>query len=129
MNLRREYHQKWYAENKERVLSIQRKHYADLRNKFLDMYGRICTCCGESCVDFLTIEHIQGQQGKDRKVGDKAYLIAIKEYRPDLYEVLCYNCNCAKGKLGYCPHQREKHTVYAPIRALESLNHRRMAVE
>jgi hypothetical protein len=37
-----------------------------------------------------------------------SYRLAAKEYRPDLYEILCYNCNCSKGKHGYCPHQKEK---------------------
>lgn len=30
----------------------------------------------------------------------------IKEDRyPDSYTVLCFNCNCAKGAFGFCPHK------------------------
>lgn len=116
MNLRREYHQRWYAENKDRLLKQSRKLYADYRNDFLDMYGRACACCGETHIEFLTIEHLQGQRGTKRRVGNKAYRDATKEYRPDLYETLCMNCNHAKGRYGYCPHQKEKYTSYIPIR-------------
>jgi hypothetical protein len=76
------------------------------RHLFLEMYGQKCVCCGEGIEPFLTIEHIQGQVGvKHKEAGWVAYKKAIKEYRPDLYEVRCYNCNLVKSKLGYCPHE------------------------
>lgn len=79
------------------------------RETFLNMYGRKCRCCGESTEEFLTLEHINGQKGIERnkkESGKWAYKTAIKEYRPDLFEVLCWNCNCSKGRYGYCPHER-----------------------
>jgi hypothetical protein len=79
------------------------------RKTFLDMYGNKCACCGETIVEFLTIEHKNGQKGlpeHKKKSGGRAYKIAIQEYRPDLYEILCWNCNCARGRYGYCPHQK-----------------------
>ena len=77
-----------------------------LREKFFDMYGRKCVCCGEVIPEFLTIEHINGQKGiKNKKRGSPAWREAIQEHRPDLYEVLCWNCNLAKGLTGTCPHK------------------------
>lgn len=80
--------------------------YLNKRSAFLEMYGGKCVCCGESIAEFLTIEHKLGQKGKKRESAYKAYSNATEDYNPDIYEILCYNCNCAKGKLGYCPHTK-----------------------
>lgn len=90
-----------YKDKKREYQNALRKKYKDT---FLGMYGNSCACCGETIYEFLTIEHKNGQEKITRRTGLVAYRDAIKEYRPDLYEVLCWNCNCAKGKLGYCPH-------------------------
>lgn len=89
---------------RERIKSI--KYQKKNRNKFFELYGIECSCCRESVKEFLTIEHKNGQIGISKKEsGDTAYRKAIKEYRPDLYEVLCWNCNCSKSRYGTCPHQ------------------------
>lgn len=98
------YSKRLYQKNKETKKEYQRKLTREYKQSFLDMYGGKCACCGETIFDFLTIEHKQGQQKATRRTGLVAYRDSVKEYRPDLYEVLCWNCNCAKGKLGYCPH-------------------------
>lgn len=98
------YGKKSYPKHKEGKREYQRRLTAKYKTTFLEMYGNACSCCGESMYDFLTIEHRQGQEKASRRTGLVAYRDAVKEYRPDLYEVLCWNCNCAKGKLGYCPH-------------------------
>lgn len=83
----------------QQVIFRQRKY----RNDFLKMYGEKCRCCGESSKEFLTIEHINGQKGK-KDHSTTAYRKAVLEYRSDIYEILCMNCNHAKGRYGYCPH-------------------------
>jgi len=78
-----------------------------MRKTFLEMYGGKCACCGETMYEFLTLEHRQGQKGIKRskkETGKYSYAKAIKEYRPDIYEILCWNCNCSKSRYGYCPH-------------------------
>lgn len=113
---RREYHAKHKAEENERSRmwshehpnlrsDAQKRHYTKLKNKFLEMYGTRCSCCGETIVEFLTVEHINGQTKSNRETTHAALRNATKEYRPDVYDVLCMNCNHAKGKLGICPHQ------------------------
>lgn len=97
-----------YIKHKDKKAEYQhtlRKKYKDL---FLEMYGGACSCCGETVPDFLTIEHKKGQEKATRRTGLVAYRDAAKEHRPDLYDVLCWNCNCAKGHLGYCPHRPPK---------------------
>ena len=72
------------------------------------MYGRVCRCCGETREEFLTVEHIHGREGKHKgAAGYKLFKLCTIEYRPDLYETLCMNCNFSKGKYNYCPHEKE----------------------
>lgn len=77
-------------------------HYSNNTNK--------CTCCGESEVRFLTIDHINGNGSEHRKsskcgTGSVFYDWLIKEGMPEGYQVLCYNCNLARARHGICPHQ------------------------
>lgn len=86
-----------------RIRDLQ--HRKEVRRLFLKMYGGRCSCCGETKEEFLTIEHKNGQVKGKKEVGIVAYRLATKEYRPDLYCILCWNCNCSRGRYGYCPHQ------------------------
>lgn len=112
----KEYKQRYYQENKELFRERQRewskthkdvrhRYYMNSREKFFEMYGYLCKCCGESIKEFLTIEHIHGRDTHKKNSAQVDYNKAVIEYRPDLYEVLCLNCNHAKGRLGYCPHK------------------------
>jgi len=94
------------ADKKEFIKEISRRYHKHIKDTFFEMYGNRCVCCGETNIEFLTIEHKLGQRGVKKKESSfRAYISATKEYQPDTYEVLCMNCNHAKGKLGYCPHQ------------------------
>lgn len=70
-----------------------------------------CNCCGESILEFLTIDHISGNGEKHRMKINKrgtAFFIWLRDNNfPEGYQVLCYNCNCAKGFYGVCPHQNK----------------------
>jgi hypothetical protein len=101
---------KYYEIHKKELNDNQREHNIKIRIKFLVMYGDKCVCCGESKRIFLTMDHVQNDGNQRReKYGNnnlKEYRIALKEYRPDIYQVLCYNCNHAKHlNGGKCPHQ------------------------
>jgi hypothetical protein len=69
-----------------------------------------CACCGESHVEFLSIDHINGGGNKHRKslhltgMGHNFYRWLIKKEFPEGYRVLCMNCNFSLGHYGYCPH-------------------------
>lgn len=71
-----------------------------------------CACCGESMLDFLSIDHIDGGGNEHRKQkgiwGSGIYRWLKKNGFPAGYQVLCHNCNQAKGFYGICPHQRAK---------------------
>lgn len=68
-----------------------------------------CACCKETEMKFLAIDHINGGGGKERretksKGGQKTYRLLRKNKYPTGYQVLCHNCNMAKGFYGKCPH-------------------------
>lgn len=75
------------------------------RQTFLFMYGNACQCCGETCERFLCLDHINGQAGKKREHSGTAYSKAIASYQPDLYRILCWNCNSAVRYGRTCPHK------------------------
>lgn len=85
-----------------------KENYLKLREKFFEMYGKFCSCCGESQPEFLSLEHKQGQPvGRKNKENTlQATKRAVSEYRPDLFEVLCHNCNQAQKFGAVCPHKR-----------------------
>lgn len=102
----KEYYQTHRDEWKSYYENQQKDKNRKIRNLFLEMYGNKCSCCGENIEEFLTIEHIHGQVGQKRESSLTAYKKAISEYRPDLYETLCMNCNWARCRFGSCPHEK-----------------------
>ena len=66
-----------------------------------------CTCCKENNYMFMSIDHINGGGTKHRKkIGGGAtfYSWLKRNGFPEGYQVLCFNCNCAKGFYGKCTH-------------------------
>ena len=103
-----EYQRNHYQENKE-AKQKRRKELCDAeRNKFLELYGGKCECCGESQKLFLAIDHVQGQKGiTNKETGIKAYRKANKKLDKTMYRILCHNCNFATRFDGsVCPHQQ-----------------------
>jgi hypothetical protein len=106
-------------ENKERINDGQR-HRMNKSNKgarmiVLQHYSRgvpQCACCGELIYEFLTMDHIDGKKKWNHDLsygGHKLYNWLINNEFPDGFQVLCCNCNFARGKRdgnGTCPHQK-----------------------
>jgi hypothetical protein len=70
-----------------------------------------CSCCGETIMEFLTIDHINGRKGTghSRSFGGwRLYHWLKKHDFPDGYRVLCYNCNCSQARTKVCPHAKLK---------------------
>ena len=87
---------------------------AKIKKETIQKYGRICSCCGESNIEFLTISHTWNDGGKQRKelkirAGIWFYCWLKKQNFPMNLglTVHCYNCNCSRGAYGYCPHERK----------------------
>ena len=104
-----------------------REEYYKIRLKILQYYSKrlsnsnipCCHCCGlNSHLDFLSLDHIAGKKEMDSehelvKLGysslkrekDLQYWI-IKNNFPKGFQILCHNCNSAKGFYGKCPHEK-----------------------
>jgi len=96
---RREYHKLHTRKTRLRVL----KHYSGENPS--------CACCGESEVKFLTLDHTNNDGYKTRSNGKRAAgselcRWIIKNQFPPIFQVLCFNCNCAKGFYEVCPHKQ-----------------------
>lgn len=105
----------WKHDHRDEYNSIKCQQYTNRRLKFISMYGGKCACCGETTMEFLSLDHIDPKT-KLRANGKKentpmALGRAIKEYRPNEFQILCHNCNQAKGYYGVCPHQLKKESV------------------
>lgn len=96
--------------NKERLNEGQRRRNAALRKMIIREYGGVCVCCSESEIKFLAIDHINNDGGIQRKtlgvgVGATFYWWLKKRGFPkEGLQILCHNCNIAKGFYGACPH-------------------------
>jgi len=75
-----------------------------------------CLCCGESELEFLCIDHIEGggkQHRKEMGGGNhqissvNGFLKMIKDPDKDKYQILCWNCNFSKHKNGECSHKQK----------------------
>lgn len=82
-----------------------------LRKTVLDYYGRKCQCPGCDVTEekFLAVDHIDGGGNAHRReIGGGSsttfYRWLIKNEFPPGFQVLCHNCNSAKGFYGFCPH-------------------------
>ena len=102
----------YYQNNKERFLNYSRNRSKIKRLEVIAHYSNgknCCNCCGESIYEFLSVDHINGGGRKDRRLhrGRDFYLWLIRESFPKGFQILCHNCNMAKGLYGECPHKNE----------------------
>lgn len=103
----------WREKDPERARISGRESRARLKSEVMQAYGEgHCACCGETQLEFLTLDHVNNDGGKRRKSGEELWATPFYQKlkrdrfppRPDL-QVLCYNCNCAKKSTGKCPHE------------------------
>lgn len=89
--------------------AADRRYRRRLKEEMVAAYGGRCSCCGETTVEFLTLEHVGGGGTWERSVlkggGYVVYRNLKKRGWPqEGYTVLCANCNQARGSYGVCPH-------------------------
>jgi hypothetical protein len=136
----KKYSAKWNKQNKDKLSTAYKKYYhgsmteeqkkkkrivsllwskdkfVELKKLVLLKYSDnklICNCCGESIYEFLTIDHVNGGGGQERKKRSAINFLRFLLREPlDLtkYQVLCYNCNCfnKNKKEIICPHKRKE---------------------
>lgn len=105
---RRKRHRNRTSAEKREYSTYQRTIRQRLRLEVLNHYapgGPSCACCGETVIEFLCIDHVNGGGAKHRKsINGNLYNWLKREGFPKGFRVLCYNCNAALGHYGRCPH-------------------------
>lgn len=86
--------------------------WQEVKLAVLTRFGGKCECCGETGIEFLTVDHINNDGNAHRKVMKSTFggiygWLAKNGYPKDGLQLLCWNCNMAKrANNGVCPHQR-----------------------
>ena len=108
------YSKEYRERNKARLSTLHKARNQGKRLQCLVAYGGNhpkCACCGEDTIEFLALDHINGNGRKHRREvghGTQLYYWLIANNFPPIFQVLCHNCNAAKQFYGGCPHQRKK---------------------
>ena len=99
-----------YEKDKERARYKRREKRMLILRHYSKSDEPYCDCCGESVVEFLCVDHINGGGNiHRRKIGtgaDAIYNWIINNNFPEGFRVLCQNCNSAYSLYGQCPHKQ-----------------------
>ena len=101
----------WRLKNMPRHRLNTAAHRRRLKHSVMQGYGGKCTCCGETEIAFLTIEHLNGGGRKHFKEAGSSqgvYRDVIARGFPPEFTVLCMNCNHAKRNGHVCPHEQAR---------------------
>lgn len=107
---RLEYWNDYRKRNAEKISDQERLRLLKVKTEAIQGYGGKCSCCGETVLEFLAIDHVNCNGAADRKEngrhGKRMYSFLIKNNFPKEYRVLCHNCNwSAFINGGKCIHQ------------------------
>jgi hypothetical protein len=130
IEFRKQYQKEWKKNNPEKVKAASARYWIKNKEEVkLRAYPRrraytkklkqtviyhysdgkmVCMCCGESTFEFLSIDDIDGKFHKHLGLGSAFYIWLIRNAFPKGFQVLCMNCNHAKGIYGKCPHQLQR---------------------
>ena len=88
------------------------KRNRTLKDEVMAHYGNKCSCCNESTRELLTLDHINNDGIKWRKLLKGALTNNKMVYKdiqnrnyPEDIQVLCFSCNIGKSWYGTCPHK------------------------
>jgi hypothetical protein len=118
------HYKRWYTDldyqiKYKEIYNIRNKKYSKRRdslrkinnkNRKIKLYSildPICVICGEKNPNFLTLDHLHNNGAEERKNhGDDMSWWFKKlgwpeDYIKENYQILCYNCNCSKGRRDY----------------------------
>lgn len=117
----KEYMKEWRRTHKEQFHRNQKRAYDKMRYECLAYYSKgvpKCSCCGETEILFLHIDHINGDGANHRRemVKEQGYISGgnnlpywlKKKGYPNGFQVLCANCNLGKRLNKDCPHKSKE---------------------
>ena len=97
----------------EKSAQWMRETIARVKQEVIAGYGGCCACCGETICEFMTLDHVAESRAAEKQRCGRAmhsltlYQKVIRDGFPPTLQLLCFNCNCALGFFGYCPHHPE----------------------
>jgi hypothetical protein len=97
--------------NPKRQQDIKWRSALKLRAEMVAAYGGKCSCCGETELVFLTLEHINGDGAYHRELlrtlgGYKVWAdLRRRGWPKDGFTILCWNCHMATCHGRPCPHK------------------------
>ena len=102
-----------YPDEKARGVQATKEWRARLKELVIEAYGgKVCSCCGETELGFLQIDHIDGGGNAHRRslnLAGTTFLHSLKKAGfPPGYRVLCANCNWGRRLTGVCPHEEHR---------------------
>jgi hypothetical protein len=101
----------------DKQLAAARARRQETKLEAFNAYGGpTCVCCGESRMEFLSLDHVNDDGAAHRRsisVGQDGRGVQLAKWckqngYPPGFQVLCFNCNFAKGHFDECPHERER---------------------
>jgi len=97
---------------KEKTIQIKLEVFTHYSKEISNSDVPICACCKIDDIRFLTLDHIDGRKHlskREQKMGGLNLWRHVKKTGfPEDYQVLCYNCNIAKGTSYFCPHEIDR---------------------
>ena len=110
------------AKNKKRIDENRLKVLLEYSKRLSNSNVTCCACCGlKDHIDFFALDHIAGRKEMDSepelvKLGYSSKLLSgnlrrwiIENNYPKGFQILCHNCNTAKGLYGKCPMENKPH--------------------
>ena len=81
-----------------------------LKRDVMNLYGGKCSCCGETELSFLTLDHINNDGAEKRRSGEHSTGMTLYRWirrngTPADLACLCMNCQWSKRIDGVCVHQ------------------------
>lgn len=97
--------------NRDKHNEYRKEYRQKVKATVVASYGGKCYCCGETNLDFLTIDHVNndGAERKRKTSTEKTIFQHLykREVDLDVYRVACFNCNCGRVRNnGVCPHSK-----------------------
>lgn len=103
-----EYYKNNWQENKKKINEKRLKNKILIINHYTNGKN-YCSCCGESIISMLTVDHINNDGNLQREklgTGHQFYYWLIRNNFPKGYQILCFNCNYGRFiNNGICPHK------------------------
>lgn len=115
---------KWEIDNPKRAHTLMKRlrynRKLEILKQYSDSIQPVCACkgCGVTAIQFLTLDHTNGDGAVHRKItntgqgGAKFYQWVKDNNFPSGLQVLCMNCNMAKGNRKECPVHAVETTLF-----------------